>query len=271
MLVDDGGHSVGTSFFANAGGASYGPLALPEALKVSSDDFFYQLGEMANNGQEIQEWAAKYGFGKPTGVDLPGELGGLIPTPEWRNDLYDEGLTDRPWSVGDNINFSIGQGDLQATPLQMAVAYAAIANGGTVVQPHLGMRIEGADGEPIQELEHDGARELDIDPEHRSRDPRRAAPRRQRARAAPRRASSRASRSRWPARPAPRRRGSGRADQSWYAALAPYPDPKYVVVATFEAGGFGAETAAPAVREILAALFEVNDDGRRGRRPTAID
>jgi penicillin-binding protein 2 len=270
VLVDDGGHSVGTSFFANAGGASYGPLALPEALKVSSDDFFYQLGEMANNGQEIQEWAAKYGFGKPTGVDLPGELGGLIPTPEWRNDLYDEGLTDRPWSVGDNINFSIGQGDLQATPLQLAVAYAAIANGGTVVQPHLGMRIEGADGEPIQELEHDGARELDIDPEHRTAildGLHRAA-----TEAGGTSASVFAG---FPIEVAGKtgtaEKGLGRADQSWYAALAPYPNPKYVVVATFEAGGFGAETAAPAVREILAALFEVKDEGAVAGDLTAID
>jgi penicillin-binding protein 2 len=270
VLVDDGGHSVGPTFFSNAGGASYGPLAIAEAIKVSSDDFFYQLGEMANNGQEIQEWASKYGFGKPTGVDLPGELGGLIPTPEWRSELYDEGLTDRPWSVGDNINFSIGQGDLQATPLQMAVAYAAIANGGTLVEPHLGMRIEGADGEPIQELEHDGTRKLGIDPEHRSAildGLHRAA-----TEAGGTSASVFAG---FPIEVAGKtgtaEKGLGRADQSWYAALAPYPDPKYVVVATFEAGGFGAETAAPAVREILAALFEVKDAGTVAGDPTAVD
>ncbi len=54
-----------------------------------------------------------------------------MPTPAWRNRLYREKLTDRPWSAGDNINLAVGQGDLQADPLQMAVAYAAIANGGT--------------------------------------------------------------------------------------------------------------------------------------------
>jgi penicillin-binding protein 2 len=265
VLVDDGGHSVGTSFFSNAGGASYGPLAISEAIKVSSDDFFYQLGEQANNGQEIQNWAAKYGFGKPTGVDLPSELGGLIPTPEWRNDLFEEDLTDRPWSVGDNINFSIGQGDLQATPLQLARAYAAIANGGTLVEPHLGMRVEGADGEPIQELEHDGARKLDIEDEHRS-----AIMEGLHAAATEEGGTSASVFADFPIEVAGKtgtaEKGEGRPDQSWYAALAPYPSPKYVVVATFEAGGFGAETAAPAVREILAALFEVEDAG-----PVAVD
>ncbi len=270
VLVDDGGHSVGASFFANAGGASYGPLSIPEAIKVSSDDFFYQLGEMANNGQEIQEWASKYGFGKPTGVDLPGELGGLIPTPEWRNDLYDEGLTDRPWSVGDNINFAIGQGDLQATPLQLAVAYSALANGGTIVEPHLGMRIEGADGEPIQELEHDGTRKLDIDPETRS------AILDGLHRAATESGGTSATVfAGFPIEVAGKtgtaEKGLGRADQSWYAALAPYPNPKYVAVATFEEGGFGAETAAPAVREILSAVFEVKDEGPVAGDPAAIE
>jgi penicillin-binding protein 2 len=260
VLVDDGGHSVGTSFFSNAGGASYGPLAITRAIQVSSDDFFYQLGEQANNGQEIQEWAAKYGFGKPTGVDLPSELGGLIPTPEWRNELFEEELTDRAWSVGDNINFSIGQGDLQATPLQLARAYAAIANGGTLVEPHLGMRVEGADGQPIQELDHDATRQLDIEDSHRT-----AIMEGLHAAATEEGGTSASVFADFPIEVAGKtgtaEKGEGRPDQSWYAALAPYPTPKYVVVATFEEGGFGAETAAPAVREILSALFEVKDAG----------
>jgi penicillin-binding protein 2 len=139
-----------------------------------------------------------------------------------------------------------------------------------VVQPHLGMRIEGADGEPIQELEHDGARELDIDPEHRTAildGLHRAA-----TEAGGTSASVFAG---FPIEVAGKtgtaEKGLGRADQSWYAALAPYPNPKYVVVATFEAGGFGAETAAPAVREILAALFEVKDEGAVAGDLTAID
>ena len=65
-----------------------------------------------------------------------------MPSPAWRNRLFRKNLTDRPWTPGDNINLAVGQGDLQANPLQMAVAYSAIANGGYVVTPHVGLRVE---------------------------------------------------------------------------------------------------------------------------------
>jgi penicillin-binding protein 2 len=273
-LIDDGGHTIGSVFFSNAGGASYGPLQLPEALQVSSDDFFYQLGERANStgdGHAIQDWAGRLGLGNPTGVDIPGELGGLIPSPEWRDRLYDQAQspdspggkevvgyeTDRPWSVGDNVNLAVGQGDLQATPLQLAVAYATIANGGEVVEPHVGLRIEDADGRPIQELQSDDTESVDIDPEHR------AAILQGLYQAANEAGGTSADVfSDFPIEIAGKTgtaENTDGTDQSWYAAIAPYDNPRYVVVATFEDGGFGAETAAPAVREILAALYEEED------------
>ena len=141
--------------------------------------------------------------------------------------------------------------------MQLAVAYATVANGGKVVQPRLGQRIKDVSGRPLQELAAPRARQLDIDPSHRQAilDGLRAA------------ASEPGGTSAdvFAGFPIPiagktgtAEKGAGRADQSWYAALAPYPDPKYVVVATFESGGFGAETAAPAVRSILGELFGVN-------------
>jgi penicillin-binding protein 2 len=152
------------------------------------------------------------------------------------------------------VNLSVGQGDLAASPMQLAVAYATVANGGRVVQPRLGQRIEDSSGRPLQELEAPRARKLDIAPAHRQAilDGLRAA------------ASEPGGTSTdvFAGFPIPiagktgtAEKGGGRADQSWYAALAPYPDPKYVVVTTFEAGGFGAETAAPAARAIIAELF----------------
>jgi len=276
-LVDGGSITSGGITFQNAGGASYGALQLPQALEVSSDVFFYQLGQRANStgdGLAIQEWAERLGFGAPTGIDVPGELGGLVPTPEWRNDLFEEAQTqgspggeeivegvetDRPWSEGDAINLSVGQGDLQATPLQLATAYATVANGGTVVQPHLGQRIEDPDGRPIQELEFNGTRKVDIAPEHRN------AIMQGLFQAA--NGPGGTSTDVFAGFPIDIAGKTGTAentdgtDQSWYAALAPYPEPRYVAVATFEDGGFGAETAAPAVREILAALFEVEEKG----------
>ena len=115
-------------------------------------------------------------------------------------------------------------------------------------------------GRALQQLDApDRAAAEDLDGEP-PRDPRGPPRRRERARAEPRRRSSRASRSRSPARPAPPST-CGKADQSWYVALAPYPNPKYVVAVTDEAGGFGADTAAPMARRILAELFDVKETG----------
>ena len=277
VQYDGGSLQVGDVIFKNAGGVVNGALALRQALSVSSDVFFYRLGQEADGTTLIQDWAKKLGLGRPTGIDLPNDLPGLVPTPKFRDDGFAEfercvakekptpeeisfgecGFIDRPWSVGDNVNLAVGQGDLAASPMQLAVAYATVANGGKVVQPRLGQRIEDVSGRPLQELAAPRARQLDIDPSHRQAilDGLRAA------------ASEPGGTSAdvFAGFPIPiagktgtAEKGAGRADQSWYAALAPYPDPKYVVVATFESGGFGAETAAPAVRSILGELFGVN-------------
>ena len=169
IINDDGLYKLGTQPFRNAGDAIYGPLDLRDALKVSSDVFFYTLGgrlqeNIDEDGDEfIQDWAKSLSFGDVTGLDVPGEALGRVPTPEWRNDLYENGDTDRPWSVGDNINLSVGQGDLLAAPLQLAVAYAALGNGGKVVTPHVGLRTEDPDGKVVQEIAPSPAREVEID------------------------------------------------------------------------------------------------------------
>ena len=84
---------------------------------------------------QLQHWAHKLGIGRPTGLDLPGETEGLVPSKQWRDQLFAEGETERPWSAGDNIQLATGQGDLQTNPLQMAIAYAALGNGGTHRHP----------------------------------------------------------------------------------------------------------------------------------------
>jgi penicillin-binding protein 2 len=262
VILDGGSVQIGDIEFINAGKVPHGPVALRQALSVSSDVYFYLLGQKADttgDGLLIQRWARKLGLGRPTGIDLPGEVSGRVPTPKWRNDWYERELTDRPWSVGDNVNLSVGQGDLLANPLQMAVAYATIANGGKVVTPRLGLRIEDSTGRPLQELAAPAARRVDVAPEHRqaildglysaANDPG---------------GTSTPVFETFPVEIAGK---TGTAettsgiDQSWYVALAPYPNPRYVVATTIEGGGFGAESAAPAVRQILTALLDVDDNG----------
>ena len=260
VLNDSGSLTVGGVTFENAGDAVFGPLALRRALTVSSDVFFYQLGrDMDEKGMPLQSWARQLGIGRRTGIDLPAEEPGRLPTPAWRNRWYKQKLTDRPWSVGDNINLSVGQGDLLSNPLQMAVAYAALANGRRVLRPRLGLRIEDASGSALQQLDAPTARRVKISKANRdaileglygaANEP------------------GGTSTPVFEGFPVPIAGKTGtaekgdRPDQSWYVALAPYPNPKYVVAVTDEAGGFGADTAAPMARRILAQLLDVKETG----------
>jgi penicillin-binding protein 2 len=258
-LSDPGVITIGNQEFENAGRVAHGTLPLVPALTVSSDVFFYQLGrDMDEKGMPLQKWARRLGIGRKTGIDLPAEEPGRLPTPEWRNRWYRQKLTDRPWSVGDNVNLSVGQGDLLSNPLQMAVAYAAIANGGKVLRPRLGLRIEDASGRVLQQLDAPTARRVKIAEENRQA----ILEGLYGAANAPGGTSTPVFEG-FPI-PIAGKTGTaewvGRPDQSWYVALAPYPNPKYVVAVTDEAGGFGADTAAPMARLILAELLNVNEN-----------
>jgi penicillin-binding protein 2 len=254
VINDPGQLTVGGESFHNAEGAAYGPLTLVPALEVSDDVFFYTLGLDMWESNELQEWAHKLGIGRPTGIDIPVNTDGLLPSRHWRDQLFKEGETERPWSAGDNIQLATGQGDLQTNPLQMAVAYAALGNGGTIVTPHVGMEIEDAAGRVLKEFDPKPQRKIHIDPGIRSvileglHD----------AAQGPGGTSEPVFGS-FPI-PVAGKTGTAErpphpADQSWYCILAPYPDPRIVTCVTIEEGGFGAQAAAPAARQILEAYF----------------
>ena len=252
-IVDGGSITVGGEKFQNAGGASYGSLTLVPALQVSSDVFFYELGLKMWNTGELQRWGHKLGIGRPTGLDLPGQTEGLLPSKQWRDKLYGEGETERPWSAGDNIQLATGQGDLQTDPLQMAVAYAALANGGTIVTPHVGMEVDDAAGRVLKEFAPPPRRHVHIDPTYRAdimEGLHEAA-----------QTPGGTSYSVFGGFPVPVAGKTGTAqrpphgDQSWYIVLAPYPNPRIVTAVTIEEGGFGVDSAAPAALQILESYF----------------
>lgn len=133
-------------------GYGHGPVNVVDALAQSCDTFFYQVGggfeETAFEGlgvERLAAYATEFGLGAPTGLDIPGEAGGLVPTPRWKREM-----TQETWTTGNTYNFSIGQGDVLATPLQMANAMAVVANGGTLYQPRLIHHVEDATGQVIQ-------------------------------------------------------------------------------------------------------------------------
>lgn len=260
VIFDGGTFKQGNIVRHNAGNTSYGALNLANALRVSSDVFFYNVGaELGTQcgGLQLQKWASRLGIGHKTGIDLPGELPGFLPTPDKINKLHKQvpKVFNLPWVPGDNVNLAVGQGYLEANPLQMAVAYGAIATGHKVV-PHLGMRVEDNEGRALQQFSTPSRRKLKINPLWRqtimdglfgaanqaggtSVDVFKGFP------------------IKVCGKTGTAEKGLGRPDQSWYVVLAPCPNPQYVVAVTDETGGFGAMTAAPDARRILAALFGI--------------
>lgn len=127
-----------------------GPLNVINAIKYSSDIFFYTVGGGFGNIRglgitKMAQYLSKFGFGSKTGIDVGGERAGLVPTPDWKSKVQGES-----WYDGDTYNVSIGQGNFLTTPLQLAMATAAIGNGGTVYQPHLVKQVNTPEGEVIQ-------------------------------------------------------------------------------------------------------------------------
>lgn len=124
--------NIGGITFADWNHAGFGPLGFVGGLKWSSDTFFYQIGK-GIGGPTLIDWTRRYGFGQKTGVELGSEeAAGLVADATWKRKQLRE-----PWTIGDTINMSIGQGFLVATPIQVAVMFSVPANGGYRVKPHL--------------------------------------------------------------------------------------------------------------------------------------
>jgi penicillin-binding protein 2 len=254
VVNDAGTITIADQPFDNAGKTPHGPVDLRRSLEVSSDVYYYILGRDMNGTRQLQNWAGDFGFGRATGIDIPGESEGLIPTPKWVNEAHAEQpeFYDR-WAIGQNVQFAIGQGYFQASPLQMAVAYSALGNGGTVLRPKLMLQTEDAAGRVVSESEPEVTGEVPMDPADRQvimeglHD----------AAQSPEGTSYKVFGG-FPVKIAGKTGTSERTnepDQSWYAALAPYDDPEIAVVVTVERGGFGADTAAPVTLQILQEYF----------------
>ena len=170
------------------------------------------------------------------------------------------GISDmRPWSVGDNVSLAIGQGDVQSSPLQMAVTYATIANGGRVPRPHLGLEIQDQSGRLVQDIDPGPARKVEIDPEHQA-----AIMNGLRASVQAPGGTSTPVFAGWPHDRYSVAGKTGTAqtpqgDQSWYVAVVEAGSKSLVVAATVERGGFGAERAAPVVCRMLRNWYDVKD------------
>jgi len=247
------------TIFHNWDGKSAGVLSIAAGLRVSCDTQYYKFGsdfyflDAETNKQELQRRMRQWGFGRETGVDLPAEAVGTVPDHDYVN-LHDDVYPDG-WIPGVDILLAIGAGEMKATPLQLAQGYAAIASG-KLCRPHLVASIEDRDGSVVRKI---GGRCRPVGYTSAELEYIREALRGVTSGGT---ASSVFSQCTLDV--------SGKTgtaerppfqDTSWFAGIVPSHDPKYVVVATVEQGGFGAETAAPIVRNIMSRIYRTPCEG----------
>jgi penicillin-binding protein 2 len=249
--------------YRNAGGRAWGRVALPRALTVSSDAFFYDLGAnfWSRGGPTrtaIQDAARDLGLGNRTGIDLSGELKGRIPDAESRKRLheqYPKAFPNGEWRTGDNVNLSIGQGDTAATPLQLANAYATFANGGTVFEPRVAARVLEPNGRPVRDIDAVSSGQVTFDPAHRL-----AILQGLLGAVSQADGTAAGAFAGFPldAFPVAGKTGTaqvtGKQDTALFVGFGPAATPQYVVAVVMEEAGFGGSAAAPVARRILQGL-----------------
>ena len=252
--------------FHNWTSAHRGTISFPEALVQSCDTVFYPWGlkfwqDRQARGDLFQEHIRQWGFGEVTGIGVPGEQEGRVPDAQWKQEVNaanPEAFPETTWLPGDNINLSIGQGDLLVTPLQLASAYSALANGGTIFRPQLALRVQSPDGDVVEEFPGERKGRVPLKPGVRA-----AILQGLQGVVTSGTGTATAAFSGFPlsTHPVAGKTGTaevaGRQPHSWFAAFAPADDPQFVVVSVIEEGGHGSQVAAPIVRRVLEGLLDL--------------
>ncbi|MDW8289895.1 MAG: penicillin-binding protein 2 [Armatimonadota bacterium] len=219
-----------------------------KAIAASCDVYFYQTG-LRVGMERLAEMSRAFCLGELTGIDLPGESKGTIPTPEWKRKRYRQA-----WYPGDTVNASIGQGFIQTTPLQMALVAAAVANRGTVMKPFLVKRVIPPNGEPI-ETEPTVLKQIPLSQEHWNWIA-------QGMLAAVSGAGGTARAANLPGIPVAGKTGTAEdpprpKPHAWFICYAPADNPRIALAVVVEQGGSGGAVAAPIARRILEAFFGI--------------
>ncbi|SHI23465.1 penicillin-binding protein 2 [Streptomyces sp. 3214.6] len=285
-------YSVGGQVFKNFEGESFGPISLGRALEVSCDTVFYGLAdrEWKKDGginpkkgepkDYFYKAAHQFGLGKETGLDLPNEVTGRVPDRQWKESYwkankdswcksgkkdgsyvekiaYENCLEGNKMREGDSINYSIGQGDTLVTPIQEAVIYGALANGGTMYTPTIGKAIVSADGKSVQEIKPKAKGRLPVDQATiKGMD--------DALEGVVTRGTAAWKFGGWPQEEIPLHAKTGTAEvygkqtTSWLATYSK----DYTVVMTIAQAGTGSGASGEAVRHIYNAMYGVSDDGK---------
>jgi penicillin-binding protein 2 len=224
-------------YFTQYGGVE-GNIDITRALSRSTDTFFYETGGKLGI-DKIVEWSGKFGLGSKTGIDLPGEIQGLIPTPEWK-----ERVKGERWFLGNTYHLSIGQGDMLVTPIEIHNALAAIASDGVLCEPRIA-------GDGVCSKLNISKESLDLVREGMLK-------------------ACQSGGTGYTFFDAPIQVGckTGTAQtndpvktHAWFVFFAPFDNPEVVVTVFVERGGEGSRDAGPIAREIYDLIFKDYEDG----------
>jgi len=248
----------------NSGGEALGPITITTALAASDDVFFYTLGYRFYTAQSvygptpIQNMAAAYGWGKPTGIALPGEAAGLVDSPQLRAYLhkhYPQAYPYDTWYVADQLEMAFGQGLTEITPIQMANAYSTFLNGGTRYVPRIAIAVTNDKGQVVQRFGPQVAGHVNLSPTVRQT----LIQGYEEEVSSPLGTGYSIWRG-WPDSTYTIAGKTGTASvasqvpNSWYVGMGPMQNPQYVVVVVIPNGGFGDLGAGPVAREIFTYL-----------------
>ena len=243
MIFDSGKHWLIP--MGNAEGEALGWLNFHKALAASDNVYFYEMGNRVGI-DALKKYAALFGFGKTTGIDLFGETEGIIASPEYKMKVFDE-----DWYLGDTFNAAIGQGFNLATPIQLAVMLSAVANNGDIYRPHLVEKIVNDDGSVIKEIKPEKIGRLPVSAETLEL--------LQSALKAVAQEGGTAAQMANLSVPVAGKTGTAEnphgKDHGLFVGYAPADNPNLVVVAVIDQGGFGSVSAAPIVQRIFEYVF----------------
>ena len=239
ILQSTGGIAIGPWSFSDWKVGGHGPTDVKKALAESVNTFFYSItgGYEGFNGLGIQEatrYLKMFGWSEPTGIDLPSEAAGFLPSPAWKEKVKGES-----WYIGDTYHFGIGQGDVLVTPLQVAASTSIIANGGTPVVPYVAEKEKKKKRVSVSKRNLQTVREG--------------------MRQAVTNGSARNLSTITPAiagKTGTSQIGGTEDTHAWFTSFAPYEDPEIVVTVLLERGGEGDKDAVPFAKEIWQWIIE---------------
>lgn len=231
----------------------HGTESLRGGLRDSCDTVFYEIGYefYKRKLEELQAESREFGLGTKTGIDLPGEVAGRVPDAAWKKEFNRNYPEYQMWLPGDTVNMSIGQGDMLTSPLQMATVYAGLANGGTIMKPHVLREVLDSEGQVARTAQPEVLHDTRISDAALGVITRSLVD-------VTRIGTGKGAFAGFGAAVAGKTGTAevkGKDDYAWFCAYAPANEPRYAVSIVVEQGGGGGAIAAPAARNILAQLL----------------